>query len=170
LQRSLAKEKSWGFRMGELITGIWIAGGFFIGALIIQISGTLFSDWRTHERNIKRIRNEYVLKEKIESFKKIYKITCKIKRSITEAVLKKEKATIQKLIFDLNDEFFLFSNKQTLIEARESTKSIQNILDNRSQIININMSPEEIKRVGEEIGDSLVKIIKAIRRELGLEK
>jgi len=154
--------------ISDVMLGVLIAGGFFISALIIQIAGTLFYDWRNHKRRIERIRNEFVLKEKIESFKKIHKIVGEIKRKIINFLVEKEKdkGHIKELIFKLNNEAFLFSNKKTLKEIKEGVELMHSILDNPPKIFENNQ--EEFEKLANKIADTQVKIIISIRKELNI--
>lgn len=59
--------------VNEIVTGILIAGSFFILALIIQIVGTIFFDWRNHKRRLEYIKKELFFNKKATFFERITK-------------------------------------------------------------------------------------------------
>ncbi len=154
-----------------LIGVLGVLGGATIGVLG-QIIGNLIN----HKKEIERIRNESILKEKIESFKKIYKISYEIKRKMIDFLMKKEeeKSYIKDLISELNNEAFLFSNIKTLKEIKESVDSMHDILDNPPKTVKIKdnkvyINQEELKKVVKQMGDIQTKIILSIKKELKIK-
>jgi hypothetical protein len=151
-----------------LISSLAILSGALIG-VIGQIIGSSIN----HKKEIEKLRTEFILKEKIESFKKIHKLIYEIKRRTISFLMgaEKDKELINELIFELNNEFFLFSDKKTLTEVKESVHSMQDILDNSPSIVKIKdqkleINQEELKKIVRLISDAQIKIITAIRREL----
>lgn len=59
------------FNSPEFVYGIIFAGIFLVMGLLIQIGGSLFSDWRNHKRKIKFLKIEFIFKEKISIFEKV---------------------------------------------------------------------------------------------------
>ncbi|MFH1607591.1 MAG: hypothetical protein ABIA78_00480 [archaeon] len=152
----------------ELLILIGALGGALIGAVIAPILNHIYS--------MKRLRNEFILKEKIESFKKIYKITCEIKIRMVSFLIDAgaSENSVGELFSELNNEFFLFSDKNTLKEVKEKIKSLQDLLDDPPRIVRIEnkkmkIDQKKLRGVTEHIGNMNAGIIQSIRKELKIK-
>lgn len=142
---------------------------------ILGIFGQIIGNKMNQKNKINSIIKEQILREKIESFKKVYSITCEIKKGLIEYIttLKKEKDPLNKLILELNNEIFLFSSKKLLKNVKEEIDSIHEIINNPPEIIEI--KGKQIKIKGDfnplikKIGNFQSKIIKEIKKELNIE-
>jgi hypothetical protein len=157
--------------LGALIGSIGATAGAGLGVL-----GQIIGNNLNHKKEIERIRIEFILKEKIEAFKRIYEITCKLKKKLPDFIIPPQKEEAKKrelmdLIFQLNNESFLFLNKETLKGIREGIDFIQRLIDNPPNVLLIKdnlfyQNENEIKNLVNLISNAQIKIISSIRKEL----
>lgn len=148
----------------ELVTGVLIAGIFFISALIIQICGTLLADWRTHKRKIRYLKQELIFKEKINIFEKIVGLSWRIHLNLTELDLgTKNKEEIKREINKITNSFLFVFDKAIYINEELNTPLgkyidlFERYIESKS--FGTKKSIEELREKAKPLSDKISEII-----------
>jgi len=147
---------------------IELAGFFFLGGIVVTISGSLFADWRNYRRRRDYMKFQWTYEERIKNYKKILDFL-NLHQKIMSYLFEEDKIELEdfeELSQDKLNEFYQLSSGYHFFNSKE----VKGLFNEYAKKIKFPSKENDENKICQEFRNIGSKIRIQIEKDIGLNK